>query len=133
MSWGRLLFASCWAVALGLFLGSAPVSAREPVRWMPGDSIRAAELPPEAIDVLLRIHRGGPFRYGKDGSVFGNREGLLPRRPRGYYTEYTVTTPGARDRGARRIVAGGNPRVTQELYYTRDHYRSFQRIREWPQ
>jgi len=88
------------------------------------------ELPPEAGETLARIRRGGPFRYDKGGSVFCNLEGLLPRRPRGYYTEYTVRTPGARDRGARRIVAGGNPRSSGEYYYTGDHYRSFRRIRE---
>ncbi len=88
------------------------------------------ELPTEAGETLARIRSGGPFRYDKDGSVFFNREGLLPRRPRGYYTEYTVHTPGARDRGARRIVAGGNPRSSGEYYYTGDHYRSFSRIRE---
>ena len=88
------------------------------------------ELPPEAGETLARIRSGGPFRYDKDGTVFFNREGLLPRRPRGYYTEYTVRTPGARDRGARRIVAGGDPRSSGEYYYTGDHYRSFRRIRE---
>lgn len=133
MFWGRWLLALCWAVALGLLAGPAPVSAREPAVAARAGWVAVAELPPEAVDVLHRIRRGGPFRYAKDGSVFGNREGLLPRQPRGYYTEYTVPTPGARDRGARRIVAGGDPRATAELYYTRDHYRSFQRIREWPQ
>lgn len=88
------------------------------------------ELPPEARETLGRIRSGGPFPYGKDGSVFFNREGLLPRRERGYYTEYTVRTPGSRDRGARRIVAGGDPRSSGEYYYTGDHYRSFRRIRE---
>lgn len=88
------------------------------------------ELPPQARETLARIRDGGPFRYDKDGTVFFNREALLPRRERGYYTEYTVPTPGARDRGARRIVAGGNPRTSGEYYYTGDHYRSFRRIRE---
>ena len=40
----------------------------------------------------------------KDGTVFGNRERLLPLKERGWYREYTVRTPGSRDRGARRIV-----------------------------
>ena len=88
------------------------------------------ELPPQARETLARIRDGGPFRYDKDGTVFFNREALLPRRERGYYTEYTVPTPGARDRGARRIVTGGNPRTSGEYYYTGDHYRSFRRIRE---
>ena len=88
--------------------------------------IAVAALPPEARDTLARIDRGGPFPYHKDGSSFRNRERLLPLRERGYYREYTVPTPGARDRGARRIVAGAGG----ERYYTDDHYRSFKRIRE---
>lgn len=92
--------------------------------------IALAELPAEARSTLATIRRGGPFDYDKDGTTFFNREGLLPRRPRGYYTEYTVRTPGARNRGARRIVAGGDPVRSGEYYYTPDHYRSFLRIRE---
>ena len=83
-------------------------------------------LPVEAADALRRIRAGGPFHYRQDGGVFHNRERLLPERPRGYYREYTVATPGARDRGARRIVTGGTPPV--EFFYTTDHYRSFRRI-----
>lgn len=90
--------------------------------------IGLAELPAEARRTVALIRQGGPFAYDRDGAVFGNREGLLPARPRGYYREYTVPSPGARDRGARRIVAGGAP--PRELYYTDDHYRSFRRIRE---
>jgi ribonuclease T1 len=92
--------------------------------------IRVDDLPREAQSTLSAIRRGGPFRFEKDGVTFFNREGLLPRQPRGYYTEYTVMTPGAADRGARRIVAGGNPLRSGEYYYTADHYRSFMRIRE---
>ncbi|APR04679.1 ribonuclease [Thauera chlorobenzoica] len=80
--------------------------------------------------VLESIRQGGPFPYRKDGSVFHNRERLLPTRPRGYYREYTVPTPGARDRGARRIVTGGEP--PEVFYYTADHYRSFRRIEPLP-
>jgi ribonuclease T1 len=83
-------------------------------------------LPPEARQMLLLIKAGGPFRYAQDGKPFQNREKRLPRQERGYYREYTVKTPGARDRGARRIVAGRNG----EYYYTDDHYRSFKRIIE---
>src|SRR5690606_30216589 len=86
-----------------------------------------AALPAEAHRTLQRIRDGGPFPYRQDGSVFHNRERLLPQRPRGWYREYTVDTPGARDRGARRIVAGGDP--PSEFFYTADHYRSFRRIR----
>lgn len=87
-------------------------------------------LPPEAIATLARIEQGGPFPYRKDGSVFQNRERLLPEKPRAYYREYTVPTPGAPDRGARRIVTGGQP--PEVYYYTADHYRSFRRIEPRP-
>lgn len=83
-------------------------------------------LPPEAIDTLQAIARGGPYPYRQDDGVFGNRERRLPSQPRGYYREYTVETPGSRDRGARRIVAGGRPPT--EYFYTDDHYRSFRRF-----
>jgi ribonuclease T1 len=84
------------------------------------------KLPPEARQTVALIKVGGPFPYQRDGSVFHNREGLLPKHSRGYYREYTVKTPGAKDRGARRIVAGQGG----EFYYTDDHYRSFRRIIE---
>lgn len=83
-------------------------------------------LPPEAVATLEAIARGGPFRYDRDGSVFQNRERRLPDQPRGYYREYTVETPGSPDRGARRIVSGGDP--PEVYYYTDDHYRSFRRV-----
>jgi ribonuclease T1 len=88
--------------------------------------IALRELPLEARQTLARIDAGGPFPYARDGAVFRNRERLLPAKASGYYREYTVRTPGARDRGARRIVAGKGG----ERYYTADHYRSFLRIRE---
>ncbi|QSR26077.1 ribonuclease [Nocardioides aromaticivorans] len=85
-----------------------------------------ADLPPEAADTVGLIDAGGPFPYpGKDGSTFGNFEGVLPDRERGYYAEYTVETPGLDHRGARRIIAGDGG----ELYWTEDHYESFERIR----
>lgn len=82
-----------------------------------------AFLPPEARETLALIQREGPFPHRQDGSVFGNRERRLPRKPRGWYREYTVETPGLRHRGARRIVTGGTP--PREWYYTDDHYDSF--------
>ena len=88
--------------------------------------VRVGELPPDARQTLALIQAGGPFPYARDGVVFGNREGRLPRQPRGYYREYTVKTPGARDRAARRIIAGRGG----ERYYTDDHYRTFRRIIE---
>jgi len=88
-------------------------------------AVALADLPPEAAQTVDLIHTGGPFPYDRDGIVFENREGLLPDEPSGYYHEYTVPTPGASDRGARRIIEGSDG----ELYWTDDHYRSFERIR----
>lgn len=87
------------------------------------------ELPVQGRKVVKLIYQGGPFRYDKDGSVFGNREKLLPASNRSYYREYTVQTPGERSRGARRIVCGGFvPTMPDACYYTDDHYASFRRI-----
>lgn len=86
-----------------------------------------AELPAEAAETLLLIDRGGPYPYRRDGVVFKNLEKRLPRQARGYYREYTVATPGSRDRGARRIISGAQPPAV--FYYTDDHYRSFRRIK----
>ena len=85
-----------------------------------------AELPREAQDTLRLIAQNGPFPHKRDGVVFGNFEKQLPVKPRGYYREYTVATPGAHDRGARRIVAAG----VDERYYTDDHYKTFRRVRK---
>ncbi|GAA4806133.1 ribonuclease domain-containing protein [Nocardioides caeni] len=108
---------------------SSSVEPREPGEALDPDGIPyvdLADLPPQAADVMAQIDDGGPFAHpDKDGSTFGNREGLLPDRSRGYYAEYTVPTPGEHDRGARRIVAGDGG----ERYWTEDHYESFERIR----
>jgi ribonuclease T1 len=85
-------------------------------------------LPPEAKATSQLIRRGGPFPYAKDGIAFGNRERLLPMQRRGYYREYTVRSPGAKDRGAQRIVCGGQPTAPEACYYTNNHYASFRRI-----
>lgn len=90
------------------------------------DAALPAFLPPEAHVTIGLIQRGGPYPYRQDGQIFGNREGLLPRQPRGWYREFTVDTPGLRHRGARRIVTGGDP--PREWYYSDDHYRSFRRF-----
>jgi ribonuclease T1 len=92
--------------------------------------IRLDALPAEAREALERIRTGAPLPYERDGVVFGNRERLLPAKPRGYYHEYTVKTPGVRTRGARRIICGGAIASTSECYYSNDHYRSFKRIRQ---
>lgn len=119
-------------LALGLLFSAlmAVVQARTAPDPLPQASIALADLPVEARAALALIRRGGPFPHDQDGTVFGNRERLLPRAPRGHYTEYTVRTPGVRHRGARRIVVGGDPRSPEaELWYTEDHYQSFRRIR----
>lgn len=131
MQWGGKWLSS-WRrglalLLMGLVLGTSALAKST-------DAIPVRELPPEAQRVLLLIQNGGPFRHPRDGVSFFNRERLLPNQPRGYYTEYTVPTPGARDRGARRIVAGrgstGNPATSGEYWYTADHYSSFRRIQE---
>lgn len=95
-----------------------------------GDVVLARDLPREARATLQLIKQGGPFPYDKDGAVFGNYERLLPKEKRGYYREFTVKTPGVRNRGARRIVAGGEAGAPREYFYTDDHYASFRRIQE---
>lgn len=118
-----------WLVLLlcGVLLLPAPLTAAAPDRAENRIQVIAiADLPPEAHATLARIKKGGPFPYQRDGVVFHNFERRLPVRKRGYYREYTVPTPGARDRGARRIVAGRNG----EFHYTGDHYRTFRRIQE---
>ena len=112
MRLAALLAALCLAAAAAAFSGM-------------GD-VKAGALPPGARETIALIRNGGPFPHARDGVAFGNREKILPRRERGWYREYTVKTPGARDRGARRIVAGRDG----TLYYTDDHYRSFRRILE---
>ena len=93
-------------------------------------TIAVTQLPREAVNTLNLIAAGGPYPYEKDGIVFGNRERLLSPHKRGYYHEYTVPTPRARNRGARRIVCGGPLRRTDNCYYSDDHYTSFKRIVE---
>ncbi|WP_034296838.1 ribonuclease domain-containing protein [Herbaspirillum sp. RV1423] len=123
----KTTFVRQWFVFLAALLLSCSVFAKGPLAV--GD-IAAGALPPEARQTLDLIRQGGPYPYAKDGVVFGNYEGVLPRQKRGYYHEFTVKTPKARNRGARRIISGGNPQTSGEYYYTGDHYRTFQRIRE---
>ena len=115
-----------WLLALLLWLPQAQ-AATQPEQ-VDLSVIAVAELPAEARNTLRAIKQGGPFAYDRDGVVFGNFERILPKRPRGYYREYTVKTPGARNRGARRIVCG----KPVECYYTADHYRTFKYIQEQP-
>jgi ribonuclease T1 len=102
--------------------------ARAPVQVDVESTIALAELPRQGTQMYTLIHQGGPFASEKDGTVFGNRERLLPAKKRGYYREYTVATPGLSHRGVKRIVCGGQPRLPDVCYYTADHYASFRRI-----
>ena len=118
---------------LGLMLtNTSLVHAKGPVPGTSGvvsDTIALAQLPAQGQDMLKLISTGGPFKYDKDGTVFGNRERILPAKNRGFYREYTVKTPGERTRGARRIVCGGiQPTAPDACYYTDDHYASFRKI-----
>jgi ribonuclease T1 len=115
------------ALALAAFLGAGSVVAKSTPDALP--EIASAALPEEARKTLTLIAQGGPFPYQRDGVVFGNRESRLPAHPRGYYHEYTVPTPGARTRGARRIICGDGVRSVAECYYSNDHYQTFRRIR----
>jgi ribonuclease T1 len=116
---------------LALLVGASFLSTGAQARGVPDNlgTVSLTQLPAEAQQTEQLIRSGGPFPYSKDGTVFGNRERLLPREKRGYYREYTVKTPGSRDRGARRIVCGGEkPAAPEACYYTADHYASFKRI-----
>ncbi len=105
------------------------VHARSPQEVQVQATLLVTDLPREGQTTFQLIRKGGPFPYEKDGTVFGNRERLLPREARGFYREYTVRTPGVRHRGARRIVCGGLvPTEPKACYYTEDHYASFRLI-----
>ncbi len=116
---GLLVAATC----VGLL-----VQAKGPVATDAPGTMSVAELPVQGAQTYSLIRQGGPFPNEKDGVVFGNRERLLPGERRGYYREYTVSTPGVDHRGTRRIVCGGKPKTPDACYYTADHYASFRRI-----
>ncbi|UMB69441.1 ribonuclease domain-containing protein [Mycobacterium paraterrae] len=101
--------------------------AQPTARGVDASACPIATLPPEVTDTVRRIHAGGPFPFPRsDGEVFANHEGHLPTQRRGYYHEYTVITPRARDRSMRRIVTGGTPLAhPAQYFYTGDHYESF--------
>ncbi|MEU8581283.1 ribonuclease domain-containing protein [Streptomyces abikoensis] len=119
-------FGALAAVAGTLLFGTPAVAAPSAAPSVTGvqsvGDICYSELPSQAHDTIRLIDQGGPFPYPRDGIVFSNREGVLPKQSSGYYHEYTVITPGSPDRGARRVITGRN---THEDYYTADHYRSF--------
>ena len=129
----RRWVSSAWLAGL-LILGLTSAStnlvhAKGPASSVSQSNIALAQLPTQAQDMMKLIVAGGPFKYDKDGVVFGNRERVLPAKSRGFYREYTVKTPGERTRGARRIVCGGlQPSAPDACYYTDDHYASFRKI-----
>ncbi|MFZ6749507.1 ribonuclease domain-containing protein [Undibacterium sp. Ren11W] len=116
-----------WMAILFLLLFSSAVFSKE---FLGFDVVLAHDLPQEAQTTLMLIKQGGPFPYSQDAKVFGNYESKLPRQKRGYYHEYTVKTPRAKNRGARRIIAGGSAKFSGEYYYTDDHYENFRKIQE---
>jgi ribonuclease T1 len=123
--WQALRKAGLVVTVAGAVLMTGTVQARGPVP----ETVALEQLPAQAQATHRLIRTGGPFPHPKDGSVFGNRERVLPARPRGYYHEYTVDTPGARDRGARRIVCGGRQLAQPDAcFYSADHYASFRKI-----
>jgi ribonuclease T1 len=138
-AWLARLLIAVLLVGLGWWLGSrqyhgaearAPATVNTPAveterKPSSQPSTDFVGLPAEVAETLALIDRGGPYPYAKDGTVFQNREGRLPKKPRGHYREYTVPTPGENHRGARRLVAG----VDGEVYYSGDHYRTFKRLR----
>jgi ribonuclease T1 len=115
-----------WWFAASLFSGLALADASALSDAQAVVSLRG--LPQQVAQTYALIHQGGPFVSERDGVVFGNRERRLPAKTRGYYREYTVPTPGARNRGTRRLVCGGAPRTPDVCYYTADHYESFRRV-----
>ncbi len=125
------LLAPCLVIIALAAMQAHPADARTSASSQAAE-ILLADLPVQGKQVLLQIRQGGQFKYSKDGSVFGNRENLLPKQPRGHYKEFTVQTPGTKNRGARRIVCGGELRNPAKsiCYYTSDHYASFRRIKE---
>ncbi len=128
MSWFKRskLVLTGLTLAAALFAGG--VQAKAPPPLGPQSTISLAELPSSGAEIYRRIYQGGPFVSEKDGSVFGNRERLLPAQKRGYYREYTVPTPGLQHRGVKRIVCGGQARKPDVCYFTADHYDSFRLI-----
>lgn len=119
-AWGLLVLAVVAIFIVGFL--QQPRDTDDPA----DPAVTSEALPPEVAETVRLIESNGPFPYSRDGAVFMNREGLLPRHERGYWREYTVPTPGESDRGARRIVSGRGG----ELYYTADHYGSFVRLKE---
>ena len=125
--WARTMVVAVLALSGGLI--GISVQAKTEAQAAVLQTVTLDALPAQGRDMMALIEKGGPFKYNKDGTVFGNREKILPARQRGYYREYTVRTPGESSRGARRIVCGGQqPRAPDACFYTDDHYGSFRQI-----
>jgi ribonuclease T1 len=113
------------ALVAAVVIGYAINAANHPEHsGLQGGTVAMSSLPKQVTQTVVLIQEGGPFPYKQDGQVFNNAEHRLPSEPRGYYHEFTVPTPGSRDRGARRIITGEN----HEVYYTSDHYDTFRRV-----
>ncbi len=113
---------------LAALLGAGGAGARAVSNGLEVGDVALSALPVQGQETHYLIRQGGPFPYNKDGVIFGNRERILPMQKRGYYREYTVKTPGSRDRGARRIVCGGPATTPDACFYSADHYASFRKI-----
>jgi ribonuclease T1 len=125
----KLGLATALVAALVMGAGVPVGHAKGPQQVDDAAVVALADLPQQAQATHRLILAGGPFPYEKDGTTFFNRERVLPGKPRGFYREYTVKTPGARNRGARRLVCGGEPPTRPEVcFYTADHYASFRRV-----
>ena len=66
--------------------------------------------------------------YCIGGDRFGNYEGLLPKNED--YRECDINTLGADKRGSERLIFAGEDGDITLIYYTGDHYQSFQKIYE---
>lgn len=124
----RLSRGAFGALLAAATLAIAPAVAAKAPACAVGNAISAQDLPKQGKETLALIQAGGPFPHDRDGISFSNRERILPKAPRGFYREYTVRTPGARNRGAKRIVCGGDQRAADQCYYSDDHYQSFKCI-----
>ena len=124
--WWQALRKTGWVVFLA---SSLVLTGAVQAKGQVSGTVALGDLPAEAQATHRAVIAGGPFPFPKDGSTFGNRERVLPKRGRGFYREYTVTTPGLRNRGAKRIVCGAEQaRQPEACYYTGDHYLTFRRI-----
>lgn len=79
----------------------------------------------DLTSTMRRIDQGQKLSFPHDGTVFKNRERLLPARADGHYREWVHPTPKLSGPGPQRVVTG----KSGEAYYTHDHYRTFKRIR----